>query len=143
MIRRLFTFVRAAPRQWVEGVYCLDERLYERMQASRTFAIAASALVEACVLAVCWLAARGPLGATYGRRTALVVAVVFSGLVAVALRHKLAVQRAVLMEHRSRAGLCPACGYDLRATPEKGGALLDRCPECGAAPAGSAREAGR
>jgi len=41
-------------------------------------------------------------------------------------------RRRVRQRRLGRPGLCRECSYDLRATPEEGGELLERCPECGA-----------
>ena len=56
---------------------------------------------------------------------ALVAAFVLLGLPAIVATRRASVQR-----RRRRDGRCLRCGFDLRATP-------DRCPECGAVPAGA------
>ena len=38
------------------------------------------------------------------------------------------------VRRRGRTGRCVACGYDLRAGPDAAGALLSKCPKCGAVP---------
>ena len=43
------------------------------------------------------------------------------------------IARSIKQRSRRARGLCPDCGYDIRATPTTGGALLARCPECGGA----------
>lgn len=81
----------------------------------------------------------GPSGSGYTIQWAVVpcwaVALLAGALPAVVVARWLRSRR------RRRAGLCPNCGYDMRATPERGGAVLDRCPECGTPPSQAGRRA--
>jgi hypothetical protein len=77
--------------------------------------------------------------------TATVTSIPFWAVIVATLILPLSALRRRLRDRRLiRQGRCRACGYDLRATPQEGGALLPRCPECGtippARPAGAARQ---
>jgi hypothetical protein len=43
----------------------------------------------------------------------------------------LVIRRRIKRRRAVREGRCTHCGYDLRTTPDKSGALLAVCPECG------------
>lgn len=62
--------------------------------------------------------------AVAGGRVADVIIPYWAILVAATLLPAIVLHR---RRRRHQPGLCPACGYDLRATP-------DRCPECGRIP---------
>jgi hypothetical protein len=75
-----------------------------------------------------WWSRLGFVHESYGRRRLAGVPFWFlTALTAVPPTWSLA--RAARRRRDRTKGRCPACGYDLRATP-------DRCPECGAVPAG-------
>ena len=56
------------------------------------------------------------------------------GTMALAVLPTIWLFRKLRSRRRLAAGLCPVCGYDLRATP-------DRCPECGAVPSAASNPA--
>jgi len=126
-MRRVLNRLAALPRRIkasVNSFYALDERLHERMQASRavTIACVGVAWLGLVTLCVVWWMGRDQVRSRLEALGALLF--VSAGLVLLARRRL----REQLSTERSKAGLCPACGYDLRSTP-------GRCPECGTPPA--------
>jgi hypothetical protein len=71
-----------------------------------------------------------PLPGTYGYHVGGAIHLAWPAVLSaiLPLRFALRLLRHAARERRGNRGLCPCCGYDLRASP-------DRCPECGAVPA--------
>jgi hypothetical protein len=84
--------------------------------ASRAGGVEASAMLAYMAIVLLWCLSGG-------ENSIIVIVVSGAGMLAAMFGFRkwhMGVQR----KRRQRSGLCPACGYDLRAAP-------DRCPECG------------
>jgi predicted MFS family arabinose efflux permease len=125
MIRRLLALLRSRAKTAVDALYCFDDRLYQRLEASRLVTVICASLGWVCLLllaATVWAMRHD------SRASGLIIAGCFlcaTAMLAAAAASRL---RRQTLEYRKKFGRCLACGYDLCATP-------DRCPECGAVPA--------
>jgi hypothetical protein len=123
MIRRHLALLRSHTKTAIDALYRFDDRLYERMEASRLVTVICAGLVWVCLLLLAATLMRHD-----SRATGLTIAVCFLGATAMLAAAAASRLRRQTLEYRKKFGRCLACGYDLCATP-------DRCPECGSVPA--------
>jgi hypothetical protein len=130
-MRRLFHWafngaavLSARIRPSIDAFYAFDDRLYDRMDTSTAFTKACLTVAWLLLLVQCcifWWMGRG--SNLIIQKVAGIFVLLSGGLWLIG-RYRLRQQS---LTHRIKAGLCPTCGYDLRASP-------GRCPECGAMP---------
>src|SRR6267154_1730028 len=103
---------------WVRSQDWMDE-VWDRIVVSRWFSFSAIATVWCCCLTIPLLLGRlahSPLVMVIG---AIAMVSLGFAVTLVGLRQS----RALLRQHRQRAGQCLSCGYDLRESRRQ-------CPEC-------------
>jgi hypothetical protein len=117
-------YLRYRRRLGKAGIEAQPRRWRQRPESRFALLLYAGTLIARLPVEIYWNSAAGGQAGSFPFG-AMVAAII--GLAPIIYdRYRL---RRDLREERESSNLCPACGYDLRATPE-------RCPECGELPAG-------